>query len=69
MTTGLTPRAKLKTDLPPLRDEYVCQKCGQPCETIMEIEREPFEFWGQRGIHEFQYHVSVCCGDDVDPIH
>ena len=47
------------------RHQYWCEACQNPCEAVRLRDSFPFEFWGQKGIHDEYYTVSDCCGGDL----
>lgn len=45
--------------------KFECESCGAECDTATRTVREPFEFWGGRGVHDFEVQVSDCCYAEV----
>ena len=43
-----------------------CLKCKRECDVEFEVEWEPYEFWGQRGVHRWENEKSSCCAAEVE---
>jgi hypothetical protein len=46
----------------------ICSKCKEECGVVYEIDAEPYEFWGEKGVHKFEYQFSDCCRAELEEL-
>lgn len=45
---------------------HICSKCKEECSIVYEIDLEPYEFWGQKGVHRAEIELSACCKKEIE---
>lgn len=47
------------------KDAWICEACGEVCDTEEASEVEVSEAWGAREVQTVYHLISNCCGADV----